>query len=108
MSDIGNIDIQPAELRAIAGRIETQKTNLTSYFEAIALAMKSLEDEGWKSDSGRELQNKFNRLRNFYNDKYPPAMQEYINYLKKTADEYEAMDRDFKRDVDSIKNVGNA
>ena len=106
MSETGNIDIQPAELRNIAGRIKTQKDNLSGYFEAIAMAMKNLENEGWKSDSGRALQEKFNRLRNFYNDKYPPAMQDYINYLNKTADAYEARERAAKQDVDGLSNMG--
>ena len=106
MATFGNIDIQPAELRGLAKQIENQRTNLNNYFESINRQMMSLENEGWKSEAGRALRERFTTLRNFYNQKYPPAMESYIQFLNNTATEYEQEEHRRLQEVGSLTNMG--
>ena len=100
---LGNIDIQPAELRNLATQIEQQRNDLTARFDDIQKQMTNLQNDGWKSQSGEDLRNKFGTLRKFYDSKYPPAMNSYMTFLNKTADDYEAAETKRKQDVEKLK-----
>jgi len=103
MSQAGNIRINPAELRTLADEIRQQKMDLQTQFSQINSEMISLENEGWDSESGRELRSRFTNLRNFFDQNYPPAMQEYIDFLLRTADNYEEEERSRKRDIENLR-----
>jgi len=103
---MGNIDIQPEALRGLAQQIATQRTNLDNYFNSINQQMMSLENDGWSSESGRALRSRFTNLRNFYNQKYPPAMEQYIDFLIQTANDYEAAERRRIQEVNQLTNMG--
>jgi len=103
MSQAGNIRINPAELRTLAGDIQQAKGDLQNQFSNINSEMLSLENEGWDSDSGRELRRRFTNLRNFFDQNYPPAMQQYIDFLNRTADNYEAEEAARKRDIENLR-----
>lgn len=105
MSTFGNINIQPAELRGMAQQIATQRSNLTNYVNSVASQMQSLENEGWSSESGRALRESFQRDQRFYEQKYPPAMENYIRFLNNTANEYEEAERRRMQDVESLTNM---
>jgi WXG100 family type VII secretion target len=106
MGSFGNINIQPAELRAIAQQIASQRSNLDGYFQSIQQQMMSLENEGWDSESGRALRGRFASLRSFYDQKYPPAMESYIQFLNNTADTYEQAERNRMQEVEALTNMG--
>ena len=106
MPEIGNISIQPAELRGLAQKIATQRANLDEYIDSIQQQMGSLENDGWCSESGRALRARFNSLRSFYNQKYPPAFDDYIKFLNMTADEYEAAEQRRMNEVNQLTNMG--
>jgi WXG100 family type VII secretion target len=106
MATFGNIQIQPAQLRGLADQIAMQRTNLDNYFQSIHQQMMSLENDGWKSASGSALRTRFNSLRNFYNQKYPPAMESYIQFLRNTADEYEQAENRRLQEVEGLTNMG--
>jgi len=103
MSQAGNIRVNPAELRTLAAQIGEQKTALQTQFSDINREMLSLENDGWDSESGRELRRRFTSLRNFFDQNYPPAMQEYIDFLNRTADNYEEEERARKRDIQGLR-----
>ena len=107
MSQIGNIDIKPAELRSLASNIGRQRDALTSQFEQMRARMTSLEREGWDSESGRELRQKFDRLFADYQRKYPPAMNNYMSFLNQTAENYESEERSRRSDVDTMRDSFN-
>lgn len=106
MADFGNITIQPGELRGIAQSIRTQKNNLETQFNNVKTQMRSLESDGWDSESGRALRARFESLENYYRGKYPPAMDSYISFLNNTADDYERAESDRMRDVENLSNMG--
>ena len=100
---LGNIDIQPAGLRDLANQIGQQRDNLTARFDDIQKQMNNLQNDGWKSQSGEQLKTKFGTLRKYYDDRYPPAMNSYIAFLNKTADDYEMTEEKRKQDVEKLK-----
>jgi uncharacterized protein YukE len=106
MSALGNIDIQPGELRGLAQSIEQQRNNLNTQFNSIAARMNSLEQEGWRSESGRALRERFSKLRGFYENKYPPAMNSYVQFLNQTAADYEQTEAQRLQDVANLSNMG--
>ena len=106
MADFGNISITPAELKTMAERIVNQRNAMEDYFRQIGSQMTSLESNGWDSKSGKELRDKFERLQSYYNNKYPPAMQSYIDFLRKTAEDYEKEEADRSREVAELSNMG--
>ena len=106
MADFGNIDIQASELRGLSDNIKAQRRNLEEQFQAVANQMTSLEGNGWDSEAGRALRVKFNKLRDYYVRKYPPAMESYMNFLNKTADSYEKAEMDRMKEVENLSNMG--
>ena len=108
MSTMGNIDIQPAALRGLADQIASQRQNLDARLQDVANQMQALKRDGWQSESGDRLQARFNNLRSYYNSKYPPAMQSYIEFLRATADEYEQNEARRKAAVENLSNMGQA
>jgi len=103
----GNIDIQPAELRGLAKNIGDQRDALNRQFEEMDAKMGNLEKDGWDSNTGRELRRKFGSLYRDYLNKYPPAMDSYMNFLNQTADDYERTERDRSADIDKLKDKIN-
>jgi len=98
----GIVDIQPPELRAMADQIGLQRNALNDRFSDIKKQIDNLRNDGWRDANGEELRDKFNRLHVDYLNKYPPAMQNYINFLNKTADDYERDAGTSRNEINSL------
>jgi WXG100 family type VII secretion target len=89
MSELGNINIKPEELRNLANTIANIESNLNQHFQDIWQRMLTLNQDGWSSQAGNDLRDRFQSLHNSYMNVYPPAMQQYIQFLNNSATEYE-------------------
>jgi uncharacterized protein YukE len=103
MSDFGHISIKAGDLKGLAEKIEQVKRDLSGRFDDIKTQMNSLEQDGWSSESGRALRQKFTTLHTKYHQQYPPSMDAYIRFLNDTADTYERNEQDRMREVESMK-----
>ena len=99
----GSINIQPSELRNLAKNIAAQRDALNDQIKRMSQEMESLEKDGWNSDSGRKIRSKFAELRADYERKYPPAMEEYIRFLNKSADDYEAAESQRAAEIEKLR-----
>jgi len=100
---MGEIRIDPNKLDALAGNIRAAKEDLQNQFSSINADMTSLQNEGWNSRSGEEIRRRFDRLRAFFDTNYPPAMQEYIDFLTRTANNYREAEAARKRDIEGLR-----
>lgn len=103
---VGDIEIRPEELNSMANQIISRKNELDNAFQSIANQMRSLESNGWDSDAGNRLRERFNSLTAYYNANYPPAMDNYVRFLNNVAESYKAGDIRFKTEVENLSNMG--
>ena len=106
MAQVGNIHIQPEELKTLANKIKDQRRGLDSYFVAVDQEIKGLKNQGWDSQSGDALRERFEKLRRFYEQKYPPAMEDYIQFLERSSEDYAKQERDRMAEVNNLSNMG--
>ena len=102
MSGTGQIDIQPAELRNLAADIGNQRNQLQNLIDDIDRQMNSLESDGLEDKGGREARANFKNFRNSYNNTYPPAFSEYIEFLNRTADNYERLEEERRQEASNL------
>jgi len=106
MAQMGNIEVQPAELRTLANEINQQQQALEQRMNEVTQQMNALEGNGFESDSGRALRARWNAERQKYNAKYPPAFQSYMTFLRDTADRLEADESARRQKVDNLTSLG--
>ena len=103
---IGNIEVNPAELRAMADQIDKCRNDMEECLAEINDVMETNVREGWRDRAGARLMDRFQSLRSRYFSNYPQSMQDYSAYLRKTADDYEETERRRKQDVENQGNMG--
>lgn len=103
---VGNIKIDPAQLRAAADQLRTCRTEIETELNLATTKINSLRDGGWISQAGDRLQQRFMALRNKYFNNYPEAMQDYEAFLRRTADDYEIADDNRKQQIEAMLNMG--
>ena len=102
----GQIHIDPMQLRDLAGRIRTCRTDTENCLNEATTEMNNLAENGWKSSAGSAIKERYDRLRNRYFANYPAAMEQYEQFLLNTASEYEQADERRKAEIDAMMNMG--
>jgi uncharacterized protein YukE len=101
-SNIGNLDLKNSEqLKTLAGRIDQERNKLNTTMETINNTINALRNDGLNHATGENLRNRFNSLRQDYNNRYTPAFNSYIQYLNNTAGEYERLFQRIGQDIDA-------
>jgi len=98
----GQVSINPAELRGLADQIRAEQNKLEAEVQKVCAEMRSLENDGIESPAGREIRSRFDKWRADYENKYPPAFRDYIQYCLTQADNYEQTDKRLLQEASNL------
>ena len=102
---LGEIKVTPSELREMASQLDKCRADMEECLTTVGDVMDNNVREGWRDRAGERLMERFRSLRTRYFANYPAAMVDYANFLRQTADQYEAQEAQRLKDVDSLGNM---
>ena len=87
------ISVNPADLREVATSLYGRRQDLVTLIGQVNGEMQNLRNNGLQQGSAAELlTQRFNALRQEFENKYLPAIHDYITFLRETADAYQNAD----------------
>ena len=100
------ISVDPNELEEVAGHLNDRRSELLDLINNVSQEMTQLRQNGWQGGSAAELiEQRFNLLRQQFNNRYLPAIADYIQFLRETAREYRDADTQQRQMIDQRFNA---
>jgi len=106
MAGFGELNIDYNRLEELAHQLGNEGNMLQGRFDQLKGQMQSLQNDGWSSEAGNLLQERFNLLVAKFQNNYLVAIDEYKNVLIAVANRYRQAEADQLQGVRNLNNLG--
>jgi uncharacterized protein YukE len=106
MAGFGELSINYTELENLAHQLGNAGNMLEAQFNQLKGQMQSLQNDGWSSEAGNLLQNRFNALVNKFQNNYLVAIDNYKTVLIAVAHRYRDAEAAQLQGVQNLNNLG--
>lgn len=97
-----SIKVTPENLRAQAAKVDQEADNYYREYKGLLTDVGTLTTSDWKGEDATEFQNKVNNFEPDFN-KMKQLMNEYAEFLRKAADNYQNTQTNVKNTIKSLR-----
>lgn len=97
-----SIKVTPENLRAQAAKVDQEADNYYREYKGLLTDVSTLTTSDWKGEDATEFQNKVNNFEPDFN-KMKELMNEYANFLRQAADNYDNTQDNVLNAVNSLR-----